>query len=174
MSNEEILRYPIGRFTPKPVYSAEDIRDGIEVIRRLPSELHAAASRLTAQQLDTPYRNGGWTARQVIHHLADSHLNAYIRFKWTLTEETPIIKAYDEKLWAQTPETSLPPQMSVDLIGALHAKWTALLERLDNEAFNRRFVHPETANQIPLDRMLALYAWHGKHHLGHLRIVSQT
>lgn len=167
MNNDENLRYPIGRFTPKPVYTTEDIRDGIQTIRRLPSELDDAASGLTAQQLDTPYRNGGWTARQVIHHLADSHLNAYIRFKWTLTEETPTIKAYDEKLWAQTPETSLPPHTSTALVRALH-------ERLDVEALNRRFVHPETANQMPLDRMIALYAWHGKHHLGHLQIVGQV
>lgn len=174
MNNDENLRYPIGRFKPKPAYSPEDIRDGIEAIRLLPSKLHAAASMLGARHLDTPYRDGGWTARQVIHHLSDSHLNAYIRFKWTLTEETPTIKSYDEKLWAQTPDASLPPQISVDLISALHAKWTAMLERLDTEALNRRFTHPETGKQIPLDGMIALYAWHGEHHLGHLRIVSAT
>ncbi len=171
--NEEALRYPIGRFSPKPSYSREDIIEGIKIIESLPEKVQMQVSRLSANQLDTPYRSGGWTARQVVHHLADSHTNAYVRFKWSLTEETPLIKAYDEKRWAETNETKLDPAISLNLLKALHAKWVALLLSLDDKDFRREFVHPETQRNIPLERMVALYAWHGEHHLAHLRIVAE-
>ena len=129
---------------------------------------------LTNEQLDTPYRPGGWTLRQVVHHVPDSHMNAYVRFKWTLTEETPMIKAYDEKLWAETPEVKADPDISVNLLKALHVKWVALLRSFTMDDLQREYIHPETKKNIRLDRMVALYAWHGDHHLGHLNIIAQN
>ncbi|TXH25902.1 MAG: metal-dependent hydrolase, partial [Cyclobacteriaceae bacterium] len=114
---------------------------------------------------------GGWTARQVLHHLADSHMHAYIRFKWTLTENSPTIKAYNEKLWAETYEVAQDPALSINLLKALHAKWITLLRSLKPVDFEKYFVHPETGKQVRLDRLAATYAWHGEHHLGHLRII---
>ncbi len=172
MNNDETRRYPIGRFAARDNYSPQDIREGIERIRALPPAIAEVVNDFSAQQWDTPYRDGGWTARQVLHHLADSHLNAYIRFKWTLTEDTPTIKAYDEKLWALTPETRLDAAISLTLLTALHPKWTALLEALHADDLRRQYIHPETGKHVPLDRMIALYAWHGEHHLGHLRLVG--
>jgi hypothetical protein len=126
----------------------------------------------TSKQWDTPYRQDGWTARQVVHHMADSHLNAYCRFKWTLTEPTPIIKVYDEKAWAETPEIKLDPVISIAFLKAHHVKWTALLRLITSEDLKKEFIHPDTQKRIPLDRLIALYAWHGEHHLGHLKIVA--
>ncbi|SRR5690606_30715341 len=170
--NDELLRYPIGRFTPQEQYTPEAIEECIQRIASLPLRMAGLAGSLSGQQLDTPYREGGWTARQVIHHVADSHSNAYIRFKWTLTEDRPTIKAYDEKAWAETPETSAHPQVSIDLITALHAKWVVLLKSLKPEDLTRAYIHPDTQKANRLDRVVALYAWHGDHHLGHLKIVA--
>ena len=127
---------------------------------------------MTIKQLDTPYRQGGWTARQVVHHMADSHTNAYIRFKWAITESTPTIKAYDEKAWAETPETKLDPVISIEVLKALHAKWSAMLRRLSPSDFQKEFLHPDTKKHMRLDRLTAMYAWHGEHHFGHLKIVA--
>ncbi len=172
MSNEEQLRYPFGRFTPKDNYSAVDIQNLIGKIEALPQEVEKIVNSLTAKQLDTRYRDDGWTARQVVHHLADSHMNAYIRTKWALTEEIPIIKAYDEKAWAETPDTKLDPSLSIALLKTLHAKWAALLRQLGPKDFMREFIHPVTQKHTPMDRNIALYAWHGEHHCAHLRIVA--
>lgn len=172
-NNEDQLRYPIGKFSPKDSYSAEEIRENIKRIESLPSKVEALIKNFSASQLDTPYRDGGWTARQVLHHLSDSHMNAYIRFKWTLTENTPIIKAYEEKLWAETPETKLDPVISLNLLKALHIKWAAMLKLVNAEDLKKEFIHPETKKHVPLDRLIALYAWHGDHHLGHLEIVGR-
>jgi hypothetical protein len=138
----------------------------------LPLKLEDVFKNLSSKQLETPYREDGWTARQVIHHMADSHSNAYIRVKWTLTEQTPIIKAYDEKLWAETPEIQIDPVISIQLLKPLHAKFTALLRMVKPEDLTKSFMHPETKKLVPLDRMIALYAWHGEHHLGHLKIIA--
>ena len=108
----------------------------------------------------------------MIHHIADSHLNAYIRFKWTLTESTPTIKTYDEKFWAETPETKLDPSVSITLIKAHHVKWVSLLRVLSPADLKKEFFHPDSKKNVPLDRLIALYAWHGEHHLGHLKIVA--
>jgi len=170
--NDETLRYPKGRFTPRENYSTEELEELIRRIETLPARLGDLLQGLSEQQLDTPYREGGWTARQVIHHLADSHMNAYIRFKWTLTEDTPTIKAYDEKRWAQTPETALEAQLSLDVIKALHAKWATLLKALSSDDLKREYIHPETQKRNRLDRIIAMYAWHGDHHLAHLEIVA--
>jgi hypothetical protein len=151
MSNDEQLRYPIGKFTAQDSYTPAEIKASIDRIEALPAKVETLVKTLSSAQLDTPYRDGGWTARQVLHHLPDSHMNAYIRVKWSLTESTPTIKAYDEKAWAETPETSLDPAMSVNLLKAVHVKWVSLLR---------------------LDRAIATYAWHGDHHLGHLEIVA--
>lgn len=170
--NDDALRYPIGKFTPLEVYSRQELDQCIQRIESLPSRIEAVIKNFSTKQLDTVYREEGWTARQVVHHVSDSHMNAYIRFKWTLTENTPTIKAYDEKLWAETPEVKLDPQLSVNMLKALHAKWTALLKSLGPDELKKEYIHPETKKNNRLDRIVAMYAWHGDHHLGHLKIVA--
>lgn len=172
MNDQEALRYPIGRFSPKETYSRDELSALIDKIESLPDNLEKEVAALSVDQLDTPYREGGWTARQVIHHLPDSHLNAYIRLKWTLTEDNPLIKAYDEKAWAETPETTLDPHISLNMLNALHAKWVRLLRRLTADDFARRFTHPETGKEVTIARQVATYAWHGEHHIGHIRIIA--
>src|SRR5690606_7466398 len=113
-----------------------------------------------------------WTGRQVVHHLADSHMNSYIRFKWTLTEATPVIKAYDEKAWAKTPETKLDPEISLKLLESLHPKWVALLKMLTKDDMKKSFIHPDTNKHNPIQHLIPMYAWHGDHHLGHLKIIA--
>lgn len=164
-------QYPIGKFTPTESYTPEAIKSLIDTIEALPGKLESVINSLTPAQLEKPYRPGGWTARQVIHHLADSHMNAYIRCKWMLTEETPLIKAYNEKTWAETPETKEDPKLSVDLLKVLHRKWVALLRSLSETDLKKSFIHPETQKHVRFDRLIALYAWHGEHHLAHLRLI---
>jgi len=166
--NTPDLRYPIGKFQPQDSYTEHDIKSSINRINALPGKLQQAIEGLSDSQLNTPYRDGGWTIRQVVHHVADSHLHAYIRTKWALTEEAPLIKAYLEKLWAETPETGASPALSINLLTALHAKWCTLLNGLSPSQFHRTFTHPETGKAVPLDRLIALYAWHGEHHLAHI------
>jgi len=172
MNNDDILRYPIGKFVAKDIYTPEDINTNIARIEALPGKIENAIKNFSAIQLDTSYRDGGWTIRQVLHHLPDSHMNAYVRFKWTLTENTPIIKAYNEKAWAETPDAALDPRVSIDLLKALHAKWITLLRSLRPEDLPKEFIHPDTQKHIALARLIALYAWHGEHHLGHIQIVA--
>ena len=172
MTNDT-LRYPIGKFVPQEKYTAEEIKKNISRIEALPAKMEAAALNLTPAQLDTPYREGGWTLRQVLHHVPESHMNAYVRFKWTLTEETPTIKAYNEKAWALTPEIYLDPAISINLLKALHVKWVALLRNLSPEDLQRQFIHPETKKYNRLDNMTAMYAWHGEHHLGHITSLKE-
>ena len=165
-------RYPIGKFEAKENYTSEEIRQCIDRIKRIPSRIEEAVRGLSDAQLDTPYREGGWTVRQVVHHIADSHMNAYIRTKWTLTEKSPVIKAYDEKTWAQTPETSAGPGISIELLKALHTKWITLLQTLNPESLLMEFKHPEGKKQVRLDHLIALYAWHGEHHLAHITTLK--
>jgi uncharacterized damage-inducible protein DinB len=172
MNSEDLLRYPIGKFIAQDSYTKTEVDANIARIAAIPSKIESAIKNITSQQLDTPYREGGWTIRQVLHHLPDSHLNAYIRFKWTLTEDQPIIKAYNEKAWAETAETSLDPSDSLNLLKALHVKWVSLLKSLTAEDLKREFTHPETKKNLSLARLIALYAWHGEHHLGHILIVT--
>ena len=168
MPDLEQLRYPIGKFIPRDSYTKEELLELMGAIEVLPDALEKCVSNFTIPQLDTPYREGGWTVRQLIHHLADSHMNAYIRFKWTLTENKPVIKAYDEKSWAETAEVQSDPSLSLALLKALHAKWIVLIKGLSSLELQRSFIHPETKKEITLERMVALYAWHSKHHLAHI------
>lgn len=165
---EDTLRYPIGKFSSKTEYTQSELDQFISRISSLPSRLENEISKLSPTQLDTPYREGGWTVRQLTHHMADSHMNAYIRFKWTLTENTPVIKAYNEKVWAETPETTADPALSLALVKALHAKWVVLLKQLTASDLKKEFIHPDTKKQVRLDTMMGLYAWHGDHHLAHV------
>ncbi len=164
----EDIRYPIGKFTAPETYSEEDLSQYIKRIEELPGKLAAAIHNLSDPQLDTSYREGGWTVRQVVHHVADSHMHAYIRTKWTLTESEPVIKAYLEKLWAETGETKSHPDLSVSLLKALHARWVVLLRATSLSDLDRFFIHPETKRQVTLKTLMGLYAWHGEHHLAHI------
>ena len=166
-------RYPIGTFTPPtgPASPAER-NDRIEQIAAAPANFRRAVAGLDDAQLDTPYRDGGWTVRQVAHHLPDSHMNAYLRFKWGLTEENPAIKTYEEKDWAKTPETRAPIAMSLDLLTSLHQRWVTLLRAMRPGDFARTIQHPEWGKPS-LDTMLALYAWHGRHHTAHVTMLRK-
>ena len=171
MIPETDLRYPIGDFLP-PADSDAGMRIAhIQVLRLLPERLKAAVAGLTDSQLDTPYREGGWTVRQTVHHVADSHANAYIRFKLALTEDWPIIKPYEEALWAELADSRLPIQISLDLLVALHLRWVALIESMTDADFQKGYVHPgikENGGRQPLWRVLALYDWHSQHHTAHI------
>ena len=171
--NDETLRYPTGKFEAQDAYTQQELLACIQRIESLPSALSAVVKDFTPRDFGTPYREGGWTARQVLHHMADSHMNAFIRFKWTLTEDTPVIKAYNEKSWAETPEVKLDPSLSLNLLNALHPKWVALLNSLTTQDLQKEYIHPETQKRFRLDRVVAMYAWHGDHHLGHIKIVAQ-
>jgi uncharacterized damage-inducible protein DinB len=161
------FRYPIGRFTP-PTSSEPAVRsEQISSLRLLSSKLQAAVSGLSHSQLDTPYREGGWTVRQLVHHIADSHINAYVRTKLALTEDWPIIKTYDEAAWARLRDSNLPIDGSLAMISALHERWVALLESLSEADFYCGYNHPELGRQ-ELTRVLALYAWHSRHHTAHI------
>lgn len=173
MNTDDALRYPVGRFSPRDRYEFEELQVLIDRIAGFPSRLQQMVDGLTPQQLQTRYREGGWTLQQVIHHLSDSHMNAYVRLKWTLTEDRPTIKAYDEKAWAETAEVKEDPQISVELLTHLHAKWVRLLKTLTPKDFEKGYVHPENGKFYTLAHQLALYAWHGDHHLGHLRLVKE-
>ena len=168
----EDLRYPIGKFEWIPPENDEQMAKRrahyIDVLAKLPANLQAAVDGLSAKQLDTPYRPDGWTVRQVVHHVPDSHLNAYIRFKWALTEFEPVIKTYKEDLWAKLPDTEQTPvETSLILLQALHGRWVTLLQSMRGEEFSRTLRHPEMG-VLSLDRMLALYAWHSAHHTAHI------
>lgn len=166
-------RYPIGKFSTQESYTQQEVNDHIDQIEKLPKQLNSEVQSLDKNQLNTPYREGGWTVRQVVHHLADSHLNAYVRMKWALTENSPLIKAYDEKAWAETPETSGDPAMSFAFLAAHHNKWVTLMRALSAKDLAREFVHPETKKSQRLDRMIAMYAWHGAHHLAHITVLKK-
>lgn len=163
----EHLRYPIGKFEHAGPVSDLEIKGWIDQIEALPALLRDAASTLTDAQLDTRYRPEGWTLRQVIHHVPDSHTNAYIRFKWALTEDKPRIKAYDEKAWAELSDSRLPVAVSLDHLAAIHARWVGLLRSMTREQFGRKFDHPESGEST-LEGVVGMYAWHGRHHLAHV------
>jgi hypothetical protein len=160
-------RYPVGKADPN---DTTPLPEAIETIASLPRDLQKAVARLTMKQLETPYRDGGWTARQVVHHLADSHLNCYVRFRLALTEDSPTIKPYDEKAWAELSDAkSGPLDMSIALIDGLHTRWAALMRSMSADDFQRAFVHPERGS-MTLEKTARLYAWHCRHHLAHIAI----
>ena len=167
------LQYPVGKFSFPEAITAAQRAAFIRELAQAPRELRAAASSLAAEELDTPYRPGGWTARQVIHHVPDSHMNAYVRFKLALTENDPVIKPYDEARWAMLADSRLPIEPSLDLLEALHVRWVRLLESMNDSEFQRRFVHPESGATLRLDQWLAQYAWHGRHHAAHVRLLQK-
>ncbi len=161
-------RYPIGNFTPPQVMTPAMRQDMIEIISRTPSRLREAVENLTQPQLATPYRDGGWTVRQVVHHLPDSHLNAYTRFKLALTEDNPLVKPYDEAAWAGLPDSvTAPIEWSINLLDGLHKRWVAMLLSMSEADFLKTYRHPDYGAR-PLDFLLALYAWHGPHHVAHI------
>jgi len=161
-------RYPVGKFDKNVVVTKQMRNEFIITIESLPALLRKEVENLPVQQLDTPYRNGGWTVRQVIHHLPDSHLNAYVRFKLALTEDNPKVKSYEEHLWAELKDTfDTPVELSLTLLDVLHKRWVILLNSLTNKQFERTLQYPEWGN-IPLSTTLALYDWHSKHHLAHI------
>ncbi len=161
-------RFPIGKFHYEGSPSEEQRRTFIAQIERTPAEMRAAVAGLSAQQLDIPYRDGGWTVRQVVHHIPDSHMNAYVRFKLALTEDEPTIKPYAEDRWAKLGDTeSTPIEVSLALLENLHDRWVRLLGSLGPEDWKRTFKHPDLG-LMSLDKNLALYAWHGRHHTAHI------
>jgi uncharacterized damage-inducible protein DinB len=164
----DALRFPIGDFRA-PATTTESERVAlIEQIEAAPARLREAIKGLGREQLETSYRPGGWTVRQVVHHVPDSHLNSYMRFRLALTEDEPTIKPYQEDRWAELPDArTAPPEMSLDLLEALHRRWTRLLRSLTPPDWERRFRHPELG-LMSLERTLALYAWHGRHHVAHI------
>jgi uncharacterized damage-inducible protein DinB len=167
------LRYPIGKFKAPESNSATVRAEHIETLRQLPERLRAAVSGLSDAQLDTPYRDRGWTVRQLVHHVADSHVNSVVRFKLALTEDWPTIKPYDEKAWAELPDSkTLPIDGSLVLIEALHARWVALLESMSEPDFARGIKHPERGPS-DLALTLALYAWHSQHHTAHITALRE-
>jgi uncharacterized damage-inducible protein DinB len=161
-------RFPTGTFTFDPGVTSETRRLAITAIREAPSALRAAVRGLTEPQLNTPYREGGWTVRQVVHHVPESHMNAYIRFKLALTEDNPTIKPYEEDAWSKLGDVPhVPVETSLRLLDALHERWIALLESLAPEDFERPLVHP-AMGAMTLDHLLQMYAWHGRHHVAHV------
>ncbi|MDQ0112354.1 YfiT family bacillithiol transferase [Paenibacillus harenae] len=163
------LRYPIGKFEFAGECSAAQREQWIGEIEALPTRLVEAVAGLTEEQLDLPYRDGGWTVRQVVHHVADSHMNSLMRFKLALTEDQPTIKPYYEDRWAELEDSvSLDIGVSISLLESLHKRWVVLLKAMKETDFERLFIHPESQKTIRLDYNLGLYAWHGKHHVAHI------
>lgn len=164
----EFLKYPIGKFALPELVTSETMSDAIANIKLFPSHLFKAVSPLAAHQLDTPYRPGGWTVRQLVHHCSDSHMNAFIRFKLALTEENPLIKPYEEAEWANLADASLPIESSLAIIQAIHYKWGVLLDSMKPEDFKRTYFHPEKKRSQELEEVTLMYAWHSQHHLAHI------
>lgn len=172
--SEHDPRYPVGRFRLEGEITRERRAGWIAEVEALPSRFRDAVSGLTDEQLDTPYRPEGWTVRQLLHHVPDSHLHAYIRFKLALTEEEPTIKPYDEAAWAELPDTrTTPPDVSLALLRSLHQRWGALMRAMSDADFARTFVHPEHGRVFKLDDILPLYAWHGNHHVAHITALRE-
>ncbi|GGH12773.1 YfiT family bacillithiol transferase [Mucilaginibacter phyllosphaerae] len=165
---DEQMRYPIGKFAPPVSYTDDLKRQWVHDIATLPGRVREAIIGLNYQQLDTQYRTGGWTLRQVVHHLADSHMNSLCRFKLALTEDNPTIKPYDEAGWAIQPDYRLPVEPSIKMLEGIHQHLVALFESFTEDQWSRTFIHPESGSVTSLEKNLAIYAWHSNHHLAHL------
>ena len=172
--NIEELKYPIGKFKKPEAITPVTVAAWIEDIAQLPAQLRASVADLTEEQLDTPYRPGGWTIRQVVHHLADSHMNSYVRYKLAMTEDNPTIKAYDQPAWGELYDSkTVPVELSLMLLEGLHIRWAIFLNSLKTEDWKRTFFHPESNRKFALDFNLAIYSWHGKHHLAHIENLKK-
>lgn len=169
MTTTPDLRFPIGRYVPPATVSDADRRRFLDEMAGAPSALRDAVRGLDDRQLDTPYRPGGWTVRQLVHHLPDSHLNGYVRTKLAVTEDEPTIKPYLEARWAELPEARTGPvEMSLAMLDSVQLRWVTAMRALDPSLFARRYFHPEHERQFTVDQTLALYAWHGRHHVAHV------
>jgi uncharacterized damage-inducible protein DinB len=170
----EDMRYPIGRFSPPAAYTPEIRKALIDQLAAAPAELRSAVKGLTRDQRMTPYRDGGWTVAQVVHHLPDSHLHSFARIKFALTEDNPTIKPYNEATWAALPDGSDPDtiELSLKMLEGLHGRYVHMLQSLDDAAWGRPYQHPERG-PMTLDRTLALYAWHGRHHIAHITALRE-
>lgn len=170
----EKLKYPIGRLQLEDSYPLPMRIALIETIRSLPDRLYNVVFDLDENQLDTPYREGGWTVRQVVHHLADSHINSYVRYHWALSEDEPVIKAYEQNGWASLPDSMTGHiDMSLNILNAIHYRWTYLLDHMSESDFKRRLSHPEWDRKLSLEMMLGQYAWHGEHHKAHITSLRE-
>ncbi|GGD02805.1 YfiT family bacillithiol transferase [Hyunsoonleella pacifica] len=170
----ERLKYPIGQFECPEVITKQHVKEWIDVLETFPIRFEALVKHLNKEQLDTPYRPGGWTIRQTVHHVSDSHHHSYTRFKWALTEDKPLIKAYEEKNWAELFDSKTAPiQMSLEHLKAIHYKLVYLLRDLSEDDFKKSFLHPETNNEVFLDYNIGNYAWHSKHHYAHIEHVMK-
>lgn len=169
MKNIELLKYPIGKPEIPKKITAALLKKWITIIELFPVKIKELTRNLSDKQLDTPYRQEGWTIRQVVHHCYDSHHNSYTRFKWTLTEDSPLIKAYDEKKWAALHDSkSAPIHLSINSLTSLHAKWVFLLRGMTTEDFSKSFIHPDGDKKVSLLEITGIYAWHCEHHFAHI------
>src|SRR5687767_7320901 len=169
MTDLESLRYPVGKAPRITELDSATRTRLIDTIARTPEQYRSLVAGLSDAQLDTPYRPGGWTVRQVVHHVPDSHMNAYLRMKFGLTEQQPQVKPYDQETWAQTPEIATTPiSVSLDLLESLHERWVRLMKGMKDQDFARLINHPEWSAPLSLDMVAAHYAWHGRHHVGHI------
>lgn len=168
------LKYPIGKFVVPSAYTFSDRENYINDIEIFPVSIEAEVKLASDQLLDTPYRPEGWTVRQVVHHCSDSHMNALLRFKFTLTENKPTIKPYPEAVWADLADTKIMPiEPALLLLKGLHARWAVLLKSMSEVDFSKKYIHPEYKKEFTLNEALALYAWHCNHHLGHVQLVTK-
>jgi len=170
----EKLKYPIGKFEFPMEYSSEYLLDKILEIESFPERLKKETLHLTDEQLDTPYRPNGWTVRQVIHHCAESHMNCFIRIKWALTENNPVIKPYDETLWSELPDNlKMPIQPTLTLLEGLHFRLVYIMRNLTDADLEKSFVHPENNSEYRIKQLIGTYAWHGNHHLAHITTLKK-
>lgn len=170
----EKLKYPIGRFLVPETITAHHRKQWIESIQKLPNELVALTETWNIGQWKTPYRPGGWTAQQLVHHIADSHMNSLMRFKVGLTEENPTIKTYNQDAWAKMNDVTLPASVSLKIIDGIHQRFVNVLQNMTVEDFQRHIFHPEMNKKITLEKMLALYGWHSDHHYTHLKNLKKS
>lgn len=173
-SDLEKLKYPIGKFEFPKEYNSEYLLDKILEIESFPERLKQETLHLNDEQLNTPYRPDGWTVRQVIHHCAESHMNCFIRIKWALTENNPVIKPYDETLWSELPDNlKMPIQPTLTLLEGLHIRLTYIMRNLSDEDLEKSFIHPENNSEYKIKQLIGTYAWHGNHHLAHITALKK-
>lgn len=168
--NLDKQKYPIGRFHPKNEYTMDEIKTYITTLSEFPNKLRSLVEPLSEEQLNKPYRDGGWTIKQLVHHCADSHMNSIIRFKWALTENKPTIKPYNQDEWAKLPDNKLPIEVSLSILDGVHARLSCLLDSLKEEEFTKILNHPEMNHPIDIAFITAMYAWHSEHHLAHISL----